>query len=337
MIALENEVPNDDYDSPWKEAIERYLPEFMAFYFPAAHAQIDWQCGYVFLDQELGAVVQDAELGKRFVDRLIKVRRLTGEEDWIYIHLEVQGTRQAEFAERMFVYNYRLYDRYRRPVASMAVLADDTKNWHPTSFGYTVLGCEHLLKFPTVKLLDYAGLEDQLLKNENSFALITLAHLLTRATRKDMNARFAAKWQLIQLLYQRGWDKQRIIDLFLVLDWMMRLPVHLKQELCHNIELLEESKKMRYVSSVEEVGIEKGILQGMQQGMQEGKREGKREGKQEGEALALQRLLTKRFGELPVQLSARINEADLVQIEQWLDRIFDAKNIDDIFSDAIKH
>ena len=81
----------------------------------------------------------------------------------------------------------------------------------------------------------------------------------------------------------------------------------------------------------------KGVLQGMQQGMQKGMQKGERKGKQEGEALALQRLLTKRFGELPVQLSARINEADLVQIEQWLDRIFDAKNIDDIFSDAIKH
>jgi hypothetical protein len=23
-----------DYDSPWKEALERYFPEFMAFFFP---------------------------------------------------------------------------------------------------------------------------------------------------------------------------------------------------------------------------------------------------------------------------------------------------------------
>jgi hypothetical protein len=24
----------DDYDSPWKTALERYFPEFMAFFFP---------------------------------------------------------------------------------------------------------------------------------------------------------------------------------------------------------------------------------------------------------------------------------------------------------------
>ncbi len=94
----------DDYDSPWKEAVERYFPEFMAFYFPAAHAQIDWSLGYEFLDQELRAVVQDAELGRRFVDKLVRVTRLVGAEDWIFIHLEVQASPQVEFAERMFVY-----------------------------------------------------------------------------------------------------------------------------------------------------------------------------------------------------------------------------------------
>ena len=62
------ENSNDHYDSPWKSAIERYFPEFMEFYFPAAHAEIDWSKDHVFLDQELQAVVQDAELGKRFVD-----------------------------------------------------------------------------------------------------------------------------------------------------------------------------------------------------------------------------------------------------------------------------
>jgi hypothetical protein len=28
-------LPSDDYDSPWKDALTRYFPEFMAFYFPS--------------------------------------------------------------------------------------------------------------------------------------------------------------------------------------------------------------------------------------------------------------------------------------------------------------
>jgi hypothetical protein len=276
-------VDFDDYDSPWKEAVERYLPEFMAFYFAKAYAQIDWARGYEFLDQELHAVVQDAELGKRFVDKLVRVNCLSGEEDWIYIHLEVQGTRQAEFA----------------------------------------------------------GREDELLANENPFALVTLAHLLTKSTRKDMDARYAAKWKLVQLLYQRDWDKQRIIDLFLVLDWMMRLPGHLKQELCHNIELLEESEKMRYVSSVEQIGIEKGIAQGIQQGMQlgrhegiqEGMQQGMQKGKHQGEEVLLRRLLTRRFGILPEAIETRLAKADINQLEIWGDRVLDAKSLNEVFQE----
>jgi len=38
--------------------------------------------------------------------------------------IEVQGRRDSDFAKRMFTYNYRLFDRYARPIASLAVLAD---------------------------------------------------------------------------------------------------------------------------------------------------------------------------------------------------------------------
>jgi len=35
-------IEQDEYDSPWKEAVEHYFPEFMEFYFPEAYTQIDW-------------------------------------------------------------------------------------------------------------------------------------------------------------------------------------------------------------------------------------------------------------------------------------------------------
>ncbi len=31
-----------DYDSPWKEALDRYFEPFLAFFLPDAHAGIDW-------------------------------------------------------------------------------------------------------------------------------------------------------------------------------------------------------------------------------------------------------------------------------------------------------
>ncbi len=66
-----NLTENDEYDSPWKDVIDNYFPEFIEFYFPEAYTQIDWSEEPIFLDQELRSVVRDAELGKRFVDKLV--------------------------------------------------------------------------------------------------------------------------------------------------------------------------------------------------------------------------------------------------------------------------
>lgn len=97
-----------DYDSPWKEILEHYLPEFPAFFFPNIYAEVDWHLGYEFLEQELQQVVRDAETGARRVDKLVKVWRVGGNEFWVLIHLEVQGQKDTDFSERIYIYNYRI-------------------------------------------------------------------------------------------------------------------------------------------------------------------------------------------------------------------------------------
>jgi predicted transposase/invertase (TIGR01784 family) len=319
----------DHYDSPWKEAVEHYFPEFIAFYFPEAYAQIDWSKEHVFLDQELRAVVQDSELGKRFVDKLVRVSLLNGDEKWIYIHIEVQGTRQAEFAKRMFVYNYRIYDRYDKPVASFAVLADDQVNWRPDNFSYSVLGSKTSIHFPIAKLTDYHDMVNELLTMDNSFAVVTATHIMTQQTRKNAVARYKAKQLLVRLLYQRQWDKQRIINLFSVIDWMMRLPEELDQQLWQEIEIFEENEKMQYVTSIERIGIAKGL--------QEGRQEGRQEGLLEGEAEMLGLMLKHRFGELSDTVVNKLRHAKEDQLKQWLISAISAPNLDTVFNDDTSH
>jgi hypothetical protein len=62
-----------EFDAPWKEILEAYFTDFLAFFFPNIHADIDWSRGYTFLDTELQQIVRDAELGKRLADKLVKV------------------------------------------------------------------------------------------------------------------------------------------------------------------------------------------------------------------------------------------------------------------------
>jgi hypothetical protein len=157
-----------DFDSPWKEALDLFLQAFMAFFFPEIHTAIDWSRGYESLDKELQQVASEAEVGRRLADKLYRVWRLDGAEAWVLIHIEIQTQPDEEFAERMFVYNYLLYDRFRRPVVSLAVLGDDRSGWRPSNFGYELWGCKLQLEFPVVKLLDFrndlAHLEARLIR-----------------------------------------------------------------------------------------------------------------------------------------------------------------------------
>ena len=85
---------------------------------------------------------------------------------------------------------------------------------------------------------------------------------------------------------------------------------------------------MRYVTSVEQIGIEKGLLQGMQRGLMQGRLEGE----QSGEAKALRRLLQKRFGPLSEDVLARLQAASIDELELWLDRALDADSLAGVFS-----
>ena len=296
------EPPNDHYDSPWKEAIEHYFQEFMAFYFPDAYRSVDWSKEHIFLDQELRAIVQDAELGTRFVDKLVRVTELSGSESWIYIHVEVQGTRQTEFSKRMFVYNYRIFDRYEKPVASLAVLADQHKHWKQTSYGYNVLGCRLTLDFPVAKLTDYDEKLDELLASENAFGLITAAHI---------------------------WDKQRVINLLTVVDWLMTLPAWLDTKVWQEIETIEEHKNMKYITSIERIGIAKGRV--------EGRIEGRVEGRVEGESKLLKRQLERRFGALPAWAIELLSNANEPSLEAWGVAILTAQTLEAVFNSEASH
>lgn len=127
-----------EFDSPWKEALERFLPQFLEFFFRRVFAGVDWGRGYESLDKELQQIVREAELGLRLADKLFKVWRLDGEEAWVLIHPEVQNQPEEHFGERMYVYNYRIFDRFRRPVVSLAVLGDEQRDWRPNEFAYSL-------------------------------------------------------------------------------------------------------------------------------------------------------------------------------------------------------
>ncbi len=197
-----------DFDNPWKDVLERFFRAFLAFFFPEAHAAIDWSRQYESLDKELQQIVSESELGLRLADKLFKVWLKDGQEAWVLIHVEIQNQRDPTFAERMFVYNYRIYDRYRKPVISLAVMGDEEPAWRPDQFGYGLFGCTMGFQYPLVKLVNYANRAEELEAVVNPLAAVVLAHLKTQDTRADPAARRTWKLRLLKSLYDRGLDRE---------------------------------------------------------------------------------------------------------------------------------
>ncbi|BAY90942.1 MULTISPECIES: hypothetical protein [unclassified Tolypothrix] len=276
-----------DYDSPWKEIIELYFKSFLEFFFTQAYDAIDWTRPYEFLDTELQQLEPDAEIGRRFVDKVAKVWLLDGEEAWVLVHVEVQGQYDSQFAERMYTYNYRLFDRHKQRVISLAVLADEQANWRPSSYGYELAGCRVSLEFPIAKLLDYEQTWETLEQTTNPFGIIVMAHLKTKATQRNPESRLQWKLSLVRQLFEKGYSREDIQEIFRFIDWVMVLPKELTSSFKTEVRNYEETNRMRYVTSIERLAKEEGIIETARESVIE--------------------VLETRFGEVPNTIVEAIN------------------------------
>ncbi len=256
-----------DFDSPWKEALEFFFEDFIQFFFPQVHADVDWSRGVEFLDKELQQLVPESEHGLRIVDKLARVFRVSGEENWVLVHVEVQGQPEQQFEQRLYVYNFRLFDRFNRTVATLAVLCDTQSGWRPKEYRSELWGCEVRFRFPIIKLLDYAGDWNNLEASRNPFAAVVMAHLKTKETVDDPNGRKSWKLQIVKNLYRRGWTKDQVFQLLRVIDWMMDLPAPLAYQFREELDQFEsEEKNMPYVTSMERIAKEEGREEGREEG-----------------------------------------------------------------------
>ncbi len=252
-----------DYDSPWKEVLDRYFELFLLFFFPQVHADIDWSRSYEALDKELQKIVVAAEQGRRYVDKLVKVWLKNGAERWLLIHVEIQTWRETDFAKRMYVYNYRIFDRYDREVISLAILADDAPDWRPNHYGYERWGFRAGIEFPIVKLLDHAPHWQALEADPNPFAVVVLAHLKSLETRHNPAERHDWKLRLVRGLFERGLSAEDIRQLFRFIDWVLDLPPVLEQRFRDEVDRHGEEHRMPYVTSIERLAKVETFLKGI--------------------------------------------------------------------------
>ena len=314
-------------DSPWKDTIEQFTRSLLEVTFPEVAAGIDWSVRPKSLEQELHEITPASEIGAKRVDKLLKVRLLDGTDQWLYLHIEVQMRHDPDLPKRLFIYHYRIFDKYGVSPLTLVILGDTSRKWRPTSYHYQTLGCGITFLFLICKTIDFKGkLDDPRYRHQQTLFVIA-AHLGTQQYRRTPQQLSDYCLELTVKLYNEGYSPSEVHLLHRLIDWLIPLPDDLKIQFRKQLQQRLPKKTMAHITLFEELalkeglekGIQKGLVEGRQKGRQEGRQEGRQKGRQEGLVEGLEKgivqtaresildVLDTRFGQVPASVRERIN------------------------------
>jgi len=275
-------------DELWKGIITELFEDFVAYFMPDLYVDIDWTKKYTFLEQELTKIYSKSMISRKFNDKLVSVFLKNGNEQWILIHIEIQAYTDPDFAERMFIYYYRAFDRYAQKIVAMALFADDSKSYKPDVYRYEYYQTEHLYRYRTYKVLEQN--EEALINSDNPFAMVILAALYRiRNEQETPEIQYDFKLQLIRMLIAQKIPKSKILHLLIFIDSLVKLSEKYQRQINSEIETLTNiPKDMKltwnnpqlkrafetYFDRLEEyerIGLEKGREEGIEKGIEKGK------------------------------------------------------------------
>ncbi len=271
-IISEKELP----DALWKAIVTEMLPDFIGFFIPELYEVIDFNRGFEFLEQELEKIIKKTKKNRKYTDKLVKVYLKDGKEQWILIHIELQGYHDEYFGERMFTMFYRIFDKFQRKTVALAIFTDGEEGYKPDRYDYDYFQTKLYYEYFSYKILEQN--EEKLLKSENPFAMAVLAGLYTLNTEgksgSKAETRFEFKKKLAKLLKEKGYTEKKFLDLMSFIDGIMFLPdeleIEYEKEVKENIGGGQDMVAMELTNLYRtgiNVGIEKVALSMLENGM----------------------------------------------------------------------
>jgi predicted transposase YdaD len=163
---------------------------------------------------------------------------------------------------------------------------------------------------------------DELESSTNPFATVVMTHLKVIETKRNIGQRKVWKFALTRRLYEKGYQRQEILDLYRFIDWVMILPEAVEREFWQALQAFEEERKVTYVTNAERFGFERGIERGIEQGIEQGVT-------QEARSLVL-RLLSRRIGMIAPNVESQIATLSVSQLESLGEALLDFSNAADL-------
>lgn len=276
-------------DLLWKGVLEEVFDDFLRFVSPTEISDLDLEKGFEFLDKELEQVFPPEEDSHaiKIVDKLVKVFTKSGAEEWILVHIEVQGRYQVDFSKRMFTYFYRILDKYNRPITAYAIFTEAVLKKRSDTFEAAFMGTSVRYTFNTYKISSQS--EQELSASNNPFASIVLIAKTAIKGLKIRNKKdrdeflYVFKSNVARQLLVKELPKRKIRMLMNFLRFYVRFDnPHYNTTFDREVEILTDRNETMGVEEIildlakKEgivIGIEKGIEQGIEKGTENTKRE----------------------------------------------------------------
>ncbi len=290
-----------DHDRLFKELLSTFFVEFLDLFLPDVSAALDRSVAVVPMDKEIFTDITRGE--KHEVDVLMQAR-FRGEDAFFLIHVENQATTQADFPKRMFRYFARLTEKYDLPVYPVVLFSYDAPQRREPDRLVVAFPGKTVLKF------EYSVIQlnrlpwRRFVKQENPVASALMAKMKMSA--KD---RPKVKAECLRLLASLKLDPARTTLISGFIDSYLRLTAQ---------ELKQYERELARFTPAEREATMEMVTSWQLKGRAEGK-----------EALVL-RLLRRRFGAVPEEVTARMDRLSAEQLDDLGEALLDFGTIADL-------
>lgn len=275
------EVPRKSHDSLLKVATQVHFKELLYFFYPNADELFDLNAGFTFLDKELHNINQERgkNTGIREADTLTRIHMKDGTEQLILLNVELEGSSHSNIARRVYIYNYRIEDKFDLPVASLVIYTGDENQKTPTEYKQSILNTSLHFKFHAYHIFDHS--EEMLLNMNSMFGYIILACRKSLKEGKVPEEELgASRWPIARALIES--NKYSNEQIYNFVEFLKNI-VHVgNSELNSNFD--------KYIYKISGGEIDMGIIETVKHLERE---EGKLEGKLENQEHTIRNLIIK--------------------------------------------
>jgi len=272
-----------DKDGIWKDAVKQYLPSMLKRMMPKLYEDINFTKEMKFLDKELSDTIQvlfsDEHNPSKFVDTLVQVPLKSGKDQWVLLHIEVQGKGGENISFRMILYCCLIFAHYRRMPVALAVLTDKRPSSEtPGKFEFSEYGTELLYKYNLFEV--YNQSDEELLGSDNPFDSFIYAAKKYSDYMSSENQKIKLEYllKITRNLYEQGFNEQERAKIIIFVGRLINLEdENFRKQYFNELKKLEGKDNMSEMTWIEEHFYNQAVGKGITIGEAHGEARGRLE------------------------------------------------------------